>query len=363
VKKLIVCLLFLALSGGIMLSAPGCLPSPYSVGNPDSLFSGFSLAWYLADHHYSSFIVHQDVNWDLVFEQRRDAALSLSEAEELFDLTCDMFSTLSDGQIFFYRDSTFFPTCDPGRFVNFDRGVWEDYMTGWGAQTDSTFWITTALTGPDSTVGYVFIGSHPGWLGRYQAPFYEMFFEMTYGMEECSAMIVDLRGGYGCWSFYDALQCSGRFMDQPYPALYRQYRNGFGRLDMETPTLVSTSRQGGWQFTKPVVVLTGSNTSGFLEVLVLLMAPPGHVVFMGDRTAGAPDISRPFRLCNPMNIGERWYLYLPGIVIYDLAMNPVAGVGLEPDIAVPVSPGDFAAGVDPVLDAAVEYLTLQITGQ
>jgi len=135
VKKLIVCLLFLALSGGIMLSAPGCLPSPYSVGNPDSLFSGFSLAWYLADHHYSSFIVHQDVNWDLVFEQRRDAALSLSEAEELFDLTCDMFSTLSDGQIFFYRDSTFFPTCDPGRFVNFDRGVWEDYMTGWGAQT------------------------------------------------------------------------------------------------------------------------------------------------------------------------------------------------------------------------------------
>jgi len=30
---------------------------------------------------------------------------------------------------------------------------------------------------------------------------------------------------------------------------------------------------------------------------------------------------------------------------------------LEPDIAVPASPGDFAAGVDPVLDAAVEYLS------
>jgi hypothetical protein len=351
-KKMIGFFLFLALFAGIMVSAPGCLPSPYSVGSADSLFSGFSLAWYLADHNYSSFVVHQDVNWDQVFSERRDAGLALSDWEELFDLTCDMFSTLSDGQIYFYRDSTFFPTYDSGRFANFDRGVWEDYMTGWGAQVHSS--LTTALTGPDGTIAYVFFGSNPGLTGGHV---YLSFFWATGGMEDCSAMILDLRGGYSCWPFYDALQCSGRFMDKPYPALYRQYRNGFGRLEMEDPELVSTFRQGAWQFTKPVVVLTGSNTSGFLEVLAMLMSPPEHVVLMGDRTAGAPDISRPFRLCNPMNIEEIWYLYLPGMVIYDLAMNPVAGMGLEPDIAVTVSPGDFAAGVDPVLEAAVEYLS------
>src|SRR5690606_16870043 len=115
-KKMIGFFLFLALFAGIMVSAPGCLPSPYSVGSADSLFSGFSLAWYLADHNYSSFVVHQDVNWDQVFSERRDAGLALSDWEELFDLTCDMFSTLSDGQIYFYRDSTFFPTYDSGRF-------------------------------------------------------------------------------------------------------------------------------------------------------------------------------------------------------------------------------------------------------
>ena len=357
-KKLIGFLLLPALFGGIMLSAPGCLPSPYSVGSADSLFSGFSLAWYLADHHYSSFVVHQDVNWDMVFEQRRDAALALSGWEELFDLTCDMFSTLSDGQILFYRDSTFIPTFDSGRFANFDRGVWEDYMTAWGAQTDTSYRITTALTGPNGSIGYVFIGSHHGILRQGDQPFYIRFFEATGNMGDCSAMIVDLRGGCTCWGFVEALQCSGRFMDQPYPALYRQYRNGFGRLDMETPVLVSTARQGAWQFTKPVVVLTGSNTSGFLEVLAMLMSTPEHVVFMGDRTAGSPDISRPFRLNNPINSADWWLLYLPGIVIYDLDMNPVAGVGLEPDIAVQVLPGDFAAGVDPVLDAALEYLSL-----
>ena len=353
-KRMLGFLLLLALFGGIMVSAPGCLPSPYSVGSADSLFSGFSLAWYLADHHYSSFVVHQDVNWDMVFEQRRDAALALSDWEELFDLTCDMFSTLSDGQVFLYRDRTFVPTFDSGRFANFDRGVWEDYMTGWGAQLNSLNLIT-ALTGPDRTIAYVFIGSHHG-MGVPQ-PFYNAFYLATNGMEDCSAMILDLRGGYSCWDFFDALQSSGRFMDQPYPALYRQYRSGFGRLEMEDPQLVSTFRQGAWQFTKPVVVLTGSNTSGFLEVLAMLTSTPEHVVLMGDRTAGAPDISRPFRLNNPIDEKDRWFLYLPGIVIYDLSMNPVVGVGLEPDIAVPVSPGDFAAGVDPVLDAAVEYLS------
>jgi len=353
VKKLIAFLLFTALLGGIMVSAPGCLPSPYSVGTADSLFTGFSLAWYLADHNYSSFVVHQDVNWDQVFSERRDAGLALSGWDELFDLTRDMFSTLSDGQIFFYRDSTFFPTCDAGRFANFDLEVWENYMIRWGASPGSSM-LTTALTGPDGSIAYVFFCSNPGLTG---SSVYQSFYWATGGMEDCSAMIVDLRGGYSCWPFYDALQCSGRFMDKPYPALYRQYRNGFGRLDMEDPDLVSTFRQGAWQFTKPVVVLTGSNTSGFLEVLAMLLSVPGHVVLMGDRTAGAPDISRPFLIKNSADPLARLYLYLPGVVIYDLDMNPVVGVGLEPDIAVPVSPGDFAAGVDPVLDAAVEYLS------
>ncbi len=356
-KKLIAFLLFTALLGGIMVSAPGCLPSPYSVGSADSLFSGFSLAWYLADHHYSSFIVHQDVNWDQAFSQRREEALALSDWEELFDLTRDMFSTLSDGQIFFYRDSTFFPTYDPGRFANFDRGVWEDYMTAWGAQTDREYQLTTALTGPDGTIGYVFIGSHNGMLSENQPPFFSMFFLATSGMENCSAIIIDLRDCLGCWSFTEAFHCSGRFMDQSYPSFYRQYRNGFGRLDMEAPVLVTSIRLGAWQFTKPVVVLTGSATAGFAELMVLFLSRPEHVVLMGDRTAGAPDISRPFRVNNPMNAEERWLLYLPGMVIYDLAMNPVVGVGIEPDIAVPASPGDFAAGIDPVLDAAVEYLS------
>ena len=350
-------LLFVTIGGGIMVSAPGCLPSPYSVGSTDSLFSAFSLAWYLADHHYSSFIVHQDVNWDMAFEQRREAALSLSDREELFDLTCDLFSTLSDGQIFFYRDSTFFPTFDSGRFANYDRGVWEDYMSDWGADTDSVYWITRALTGPDRSIGYVFIGSDNGILGPGSQYFYGAFFNATAIMKDCSGIILDLRGGYSCWTFYDALQCSGRFMDHAYPALCQQFRNGFGRLEMEEPQLVSTFRQGAWQFTKPVVVLTGSNTSGFLEVLAMLMAPPEHVVLMGDRSAGAPDISRPFRFNNPIFSYDRWYLYLPGMVIYDLSMNPVVGAGIEPDIAVPASPGDFAAGVDPVLEAAVAYLS------
>ncbi|MCD4701128.1 MAG: hypothetical protein K8S24_04645, partial [Candidatus Aegiribacteria sp.] len=56
------------------------------------------------------------------------------------------------------------------------------------------------------------------------------------------------------------------------------------------------------------------------------------------------------------NLTEYWTLEIPGMVTYSLDGTFLLNSGIAPDILVPVSEADFAAGVDPVLDAALEML-------
>ncbi len=337
----------------LSLSSTACFHQPYSVGLPDSLFSEYTLAWNLADQYYSSFVVHQDVDWDAEFLERRAQAMALTDRDQLNDLLADLFSTLSDGQIFIFHDNTMIPAYRPDHFINFDSDVWNAYMQEWNCNQLSFSGLTYGFATPDSAIGYVCISTN----ALDEDQLYPVFYDVTSSMQACSGIIIDLRNCTGTSGFYDALQISGRFMDQAYLGLYRQYRNGPGRLDLDEPYPVYTFRQGGWQFTGPVLVLTGRGTAGFAEVLALLISTPSYVNLVGDITAGAPDISRPFPLNNPVDPNDRTLLYLSGVVIYDTSMNAVAGVGVTPDIPVTVTPEDFAAGIDPVLEAAVELLS------
>ncbi len=327
--------------------------SPYSVGSPDPLYSEFVLAWDLADAFYAPFIVHPGVDWDGTFSSLASQAASLSERDQLLSLLSAMFAQLEDGQVLLRTFQGTTRPHDPGYFENFDGAVWQGYMDDWAFQywPDSLSPYGFAFATPDSSIGYVYLpGMGDGYL-------WTEFLYMTANVRECSGVILDLRNCSGIGSYMNAYNTSGRFINQGgVTALYRQFRVGPGRYDMEEPKPVLTSKQGSWQFSVPVVVLAGRGTDGAGEVLAMLMATQQNVTLMGDVTFGAPDISRVFTL-NDTSPFESLKLYLPEFVIYDPAMNPVVGAGIEPDIAVPASPGDFAAGVDPVLEAAVAYLS------
>jgi hypothetical protein len=325
--------------------------SPYSVGTPDSLYNEFVLAWDLADANHASFLTNPDTDWDEVFSRFRGQALSLSDHDELLVAVSGMLAELQNGQVMLETSQGLIRPWDPGYFENFDAAVWQTYMDRWGFQ----YWLETfefgwAYATPDSTIGYLYL---PNMGGGYD---WMEFLVMTVSVRECGGVIVDLRNCGGPGDFLNAYYTAGRFVsDGAILAFYRQFRSGPGRYDMEEPSPVTVSKQGSWQFDVPIVVLTGRGTDGAAELVTLLLRTQADVTLIGDTTFGAPDVGEA-HLLNDISYAEETWLYLPGFVVYDTEMNALNGVGIAPDIAVPVSPGDFAAGVDPVLEAAVGYL-------
>ncbi len=75
-----------------------------------------------------------------------------------------------------------------------------------------------------------------------------------------------------------------------------------------------------------------------------------HVTVIGDTTAGFASSAVSF------NLTEGWSIEIPDMVTYSLDGTLLFNFGIAPDILIPVSEADFASGVDPVLDAALEMI-------
>ena len=345
----------LVISAGIALLASGisgCITDPYSVGEPDSLFSEYRLVWDLVDSHYACFFVREDVNWDEAYQKYREAATNLTSRDELANLCLQMLRELQD-QNLALRDSdgTRMESWNQGAFVNWDLTVWLEYIRCWTSPSVTPPGVTFDIFGAielhptiADNLGYIYIsslGSGYNWIS---------FFSATYTVEDCNGLIFDLRmcGESGIES--NAYYTCGRFIDESAIAYYRVFRVGPGRNDMGNMLQVWAYKNGIWQFTNPIILLTGRYTQGAAEQLVLFMKTQQHVTVIGDTTAG---------FANPVvsfNLTEDWTIEIPEMVTYTTDNTLILDCGIPPDIVVPVSEADFAAGVDPVLDAALEMI-------
>ena len=341
-------LVSLVISTGIAVLISGCLSDPYSVGEPDSLFSEFVLVRDLVDAHYACFFARENVNWDHAFEKFKSASENLSNREELADLCLEMLGELEDPNLTM-RDSsgTRFESWNQGLFLNWDLPVWEHYMSYWSSSDsfplDHYGAIEIIPTIADN-VGYVYIsnlGSGFSWTA---------FFSKMSVIQYCNSIIIDLRmcgrSGFEMNAYYSC----GKFIKESTLGYYRVFRTGPGRNDMGEMLEVVSCKNGSWQFTDPIVLLTGRYTQGAAEQLVLLLRSQQHVTVIGDTTAGFANPAVSFNLIADCTIE------IPEMVTYSPDGTLIFNKGIAPDILVPVSEADFAAGVDPVLDAALEML-------
>lgn len=330
----------------------GCLPDPYSVGEPDSLFSEYLLVWELMDSHYACFFAKEDVNWDQSYQMLKTEAENLQNRDQLTDVCLELLSELED-QNLILRNSvgTRLDSWNQDDFLNWDLTVWTDYMNCWvfpdtiDGMNDYDA-VVINIT-PDDSIGYIYLYN----LGD-EFSFFS-FYPIVDIIEHCSGVILDIRmcresgveinAGYAC----------GRFVEKAALSYYRVFRVGPGRNDMGEMHTVNAHRNGAWQFTGPIILLTGRDTQGAGEQLVLLLRTQEHVTVIGDTTAGFanPPVS--------FNLTEGYTIEIPEMVTYSLDSTLILNSGIAPDILIQASEADFAAGVDPVIDAAIEMLTQQ----
>jgi len=341
----------LVVSGCIALLSSGisgCLPDPCCVGEPDSLFSEFVLVRDLMDSYYACFFAKTNVDWDEAYQKFRNAATNLSTRDELADICLELLGELEDQNLSLRNSTgTRLESWNQDCFLNWDLSVWTDYMKCW-TSSDSFFLDTYGMIEfnptPDDTIGYIYI-SDMGNEFKWQS-----FFSSTHTIQYCEGIIIDLRmcgcSGIATQAYY----ACGRFIAESALGYYRAFRAGPGRNDMGNMLQVFACKNGAWQFTEPIVLLTGRYTQGAAEQLVLLLMTQQHITVIGDTTAGfaSPAVS--------FNLTEGWTIQIPEMVTYSPDGTLILNSGIAPEILIPVSEADFAAGIDPVLDAALEML-------
>ena len=327
----------------VVLTGTGCLPGPYEAGTPDSLFSEFVLVRDLMESYYACFIAREGLDWSRVYQQYRDAAQNLTSREEMIELSLEMLGELEDMSIALYDSSgNRYDSFDPGYFRNWDREVFGAYLTGWEQPDTVLPFNSFTLPEPLDSIGYMYIAT----LGDTFT--IDEFFGSTAAISQCSRLIIDLRFCNRIGKEVNAFYSMGRFTETMQLGYYRQFRSGPDGHDMGEPLPVYAQKNGAWQFTGPTVVLTGRYTQGAAELLALLLRTQEHVTIIGDSTAG---YANPSLTCN---LTGSWTMEIPHMLTYDPNMNMMFENTVPPDSPVPVSEEDFAAGVDPVLDTALE---------
>ena len=333
----------------LISGSSGCLHAPYSVGEPDSLFSEYVLVWDLVNSHYACFFAKENKDWDQLYETFKSAAENLESKAELFDLCLTVMGEMED-QNLVIRDSlgNRMESWNQDDFVNWDLSVLIQYIEGYSPDTvviiRPNYGAIKFNPTHSDTVGYLYVRDLGNLFGMMD------FYYRTYTIQYCNGLILDLRMCGGSGSEINAFNACGRFIEQSALAYYRAFRTGPGRNDMGELQEVFSCRNGSWQFTNPIILLTGRFTQGAGEQLVLLLKNQPHVTVIGDTTAGFANPAVSFNLTDGCTVEIPW------MVTYSPDSTLILNSGIAPDIFVPVSEADFAAGVDPVFDAALEMI-------
>ena len=328
--------LSIVVSLAIALSACGGRSPTAPTPGPD-FASQFDSLWSTFDREYSYF-EHKRIDWNATRDRYRPRALAASDQNAFIEVIRAMLGELHDLHVVI-RDPNgrTIPTYESPAVSNWDRAVFDQYRSRANWTQGQVDWGHGILDG----VPYIVIG---GWGSSSIRPAdFDAAFERY---RDAPMLILDVRpNGGGDDSI--AFQIAGRFAHSTINAGYVKFRNGAAHTDFGAPTTRTVSPRGPWQYGGKVLLLIGSKCASSNESFIVAMGQLPNVTLAGDRTAGATGNPGTFNLANGWTYTvSRWIEYTPENQI-------IEDNGIAPDILVPASASDFAAGRDPVLDWAL----------
>lgn len=158
-----------------------------------------------------------------------------------------------------------------------------------------------------------------------------------------AGLILDLRGNGGGW-LTTAVDTASEFL--PFGTLVLVEKEGDG-----TETKYRTHRRGGRALDVPMVVLIDEGSASASEIVTGALRCAERATIIGKTSYGKGSVQIQPELSNGGAVSvtiARWYL--PDDTL-------IHGVGIAPDIEVDYTEEDYQNGLDPQLDAAIEFLT------
>ena len=308
----------------------------------------FELLWHDLDEHYALFDV-RGINWDSLYSEYRPKVTSTTTSEELREVLSGLVEQLDDSHTILYGERDGW-TYTSGFTLGAKAIVEQFNLTLIKSKYLGSF---TEVSGENNLsfgriknrdIGYVLLREEGG------ADPEGAIKGVIDKLKEHKAIILDLRTNEGGSARYSKI-IAGAFSDGEYLIGTLQTRNGPRHGDFDEKTDVTTQRTGSEQYLKPVIVLTNRATISAGEYLTLQMKSFGHVIHMGDTTAGD------FSAISARSFLPNGWTYQYSVQMFLLPNGrSLDGVGIAPDVFVKNEKADIEWGTDKVLENAVKYL-------
>jgi C-terminal processing protease CtpA/Prc len=202
-----------------------------------------------------------------------------------------------------------------------------------------------------SSIGYINIWTFGG-SGSALELYDDRYFvidDILQQFKDTDGLIINVRGNHGGEGF-NAEIVADRFADQKRLCMKYCKKDGPGKNDFSGWIDHYVEPKGGYQYLKPVVVLTSRETMSAAEYFVMAMKVLPHVTIVGDTTGGG--------------FGDPMFRELPNGWTYRLSTEiavtadgyVIEGKGIPPDIPVLTTAADSINGMDRIIEKGIEII-------
>ena len=147
--------------------------------------------------------------------------------------------------------------------------------------------ITYGTLKADSSVGYIHIAAFSsGQTGINQKQDWAADIDIALeALKDTRCMILDVRGNRGGLTG-NVTRISGRFCAENKTYAISRTKNGKGKDDFGCGVELEIKKNGSWQYTKPVILLTNAQTMSAGEEFTMALVSQPHVTQVGNHTCG-----------------------------------------------------------------------------
>jgi len=333
----------------LLILFTGCEKLYFKADPANTPDSNFEIFWKDFDMYYSQFEI-RNFNWDSVYTLIKPQTPYITD-KQLFILLSDVVVTLNDMHV------TLNSPYGSANWVGWGHGAYpSSKLINACKYLDCSSFTNTDIFEygevKDYNMGYIIIHTFSGAINGGTDLYDDRYYFIDNILEEFKnkdAIIIDVRLNTGGNSMNGETVAS-RFADKKRLANRNRSKNGPGKSDFSNWKNYYIEPKGPNQFTKPVVVLTSRLTSSAAEAYITYMQVLPNVTIVGDTTGGGTG-SPVFR-----ELPNGWAYRLSTAYAETADNKLVDSKGIVADTTVQTSVADSIAGVDRILETALEIL-------
>lgn len=333
----------------ILFLLSGCEKLYFNEDPSNTPENNFELFWKDFDRYYSQFGI-RNMNWDSVYTIIKPQSASITD-RQLFNILSGLVVKLNDMHVNLYSEygSASWKGWGHGKYPSSKLINPYYYLKSGSSQNTTVFEYRTFK---NYNIGYIIINTFSGTINggtNLTDNRYSMIDTIIEEFKDKDGIVIDVRWNGGGNSL-NAETVASRFADEKRLAGRHRSKSGPGRNDFSDWLNWYIEPNGAYQYTKPVVVLTSRQTSSAAEDYIMYIQVLPNVTIVGDTTGGGTG-SPVFR-----ELPNGWTYRLSTSYAETADNKLVDSKGIVPDITIQTSVADSIAGVDRMIEKALEIL-------